>query len=495
MNKELFGRKSEKRAGDDADADAQQLSLEGLVVHESVTEEAQQQTFITVKPHQRRRKHPGRNAIPADLPVNRQVLEPPEDEKRCSCCGREKVKIDETIRREIERIPARYVVNEYVRPKYACKHCKDTVTAVEPPLTSLIPRCLAGPQLLLFVVSSKYRYHLPLYRIQRQIYHESRVWFTRSTMVGWIRALCVPLERIYRAMIAEVKSGLYIHGDESLLKQVGGTTGSGSKTCWMWVYRGGPQARVAVFDYTQTRGGEAPRKFLKGSPAGTYLMIDGYSGYNAAIQQHDLVGMICMVHVRRQFVEAADVGSERPYAQKIIRMIGRLYRIEKLATTGDYTPDKRKNMRQRLSAAILNTIKIALQNPGFTVLPSSRIGQAINYMLNHWTQVCRYLEDGTLPIDNNPDEQIIRLLAIGRKNWMFTGSEEGGKRMAFLYSVSVTCQINGIALEEYLPDALMRAAIRPDEDNLADLTPLQWLKAKHNGTLPPLNAESYPSVG
>jgi transposase len=486
LRKETFGRKSEKIEHDPN----QQTMLDELLAQlppEEAPEAAQD--YVTVKPHQRRRKHPGRNAIPEDIPREQHIIEPPEEEKTCTC-GCAKVKLGEAKRVVVERIPARYIAHEYIRPKYVCPRCRDGVTVAEPPLVSPIAKGMAGMNLLLFVLLSKYRYHLPLYRIQRQIYHESRIWFTRSTMVGWIAEVCTLLKRVYGCMCNEVKSGMYLHGDESLVRLC--PAGGGSQSTYMWVYVGAG-GRVAVFDYRDSRGKDAPRQFLNGCTAGTYLMIDGYAAYDAAIDKYKLVPMICLAHVRREFIEAAEVGDQREYANRIIRFIGQLYRVERFATARSMNAEQRLQLRRRVSAPIMDKIKQALLQPGFAILPQSYIGKAINYLRKYWDRATRFLERGELPIDNNIDERVIRTLTIGRKNWMFIASEAGGKRMAILYSFLATCALLGVDPEQYLPDVLMRLAVRPAEASVADLTPLEWLKARNGGALPDSAAALYPS--
>jgi transposase len=485
LRKALFGKRSERQIVHDE----AQTTLEGLFEQVAPSEKEAEEDFVEVKPHQRRRKHPGRNAIPQDYPREEHVILPPEEELTCECCGRPKVEFARVERTVVERIPATYKVDVYIRPKFACRHCKDGVTIGEAPLVSPIPKGMAGLRLLLFVIMSKYRYHLPLYRIQRQIYHESRFWFTRATMVGWIRALCVALERIYKEMARELKAGRVIHGDESLLRLCNG----GSKTTYMWVYVGAGR-RVAVFDYRTTRGADAPRQFLKGCNPGTYLMIDGYKAYDQSIGKYKLLAMLCMVHFRRQFIEARDVGVHKEFASRIIKLIGRLYRVEGFADKLKFDDEKRHELRKRISKPIMDSIKAALLDPGFARLPASRIGQAISFGLSNWDRLTRFLEAGDLPIDNNIDEQIIRTLAIGRKNWMFVASEAGGKWMAMLYSFIATSSLNGIDAEQYLADVLMRIGIRPCDASVADLTPIEWLKAKNGGVLPQTRQKLYPSV-
>jgi transposase len=217
------------------------------------------------------------------------------------------------VRKVIERKPAEYILHEYVRIKRACPVLKDTVKVAEPPLVTPISRGLAGLSLLLFVLESKYRYHLPLYRVQRQIYHESQIWFTRSTMVGWIAEVCVLLRRIYLEMIAEVKRSGCIYSDDSRVLRV--TRETGSHTSFMWLYLG-CEGRNTIFDYRDTRGSAAPREFLKGVLPGTYLMIDENASYNDAIKRYKLIELRCRMHIRREFVESAEVGSHKEYALK-----------------------------------------------------------------------------------------------------------------------------------------------------------------------------------
>jgi transposase len=488
LRKDAFGRKSEKIEHDPN----QQTILDELLAQLPAVQSQEQrdEDAVTVKSHQRRRKHPGRNAIPEDIPREKHIIATPEHDKTCPCCGGAKVVLETVTRTVVERIPATYVVHEYQRDKMVCPRCRDGVHVPELPVVSLVPKGLAGIKLLLFVLTSKYRYHLPLYRIQRQIYHESRIWFTRGTMAGWIAQVCVPLKRVYDAMCAEVKAGPYVHADESLLRLC--PKAGGSHTSYMWVYLGASQ-RVAVFDYRDSRGSKAPREFLTGCAPGTYLMIDGYAAYDAAIAKHDLKAMLCMVHARREFVEAAEVGEQKNYALRIVRIIGQLYRIERFATQHAMSAQQRQQLRGKYSAAIMDKLKAALTQPGFAVLPQSRIGKAIHYVLGHWPRLLRFLDNGDLPIDNSPAERVIRHLAVGRKNWLFVTSEAGGKNMARLYSVQATCALLGIDLEQYLEDVLIRVSARPDDASVADLTPQEWLKARNGGNLPP-PATIYPST-
>ncbi|MBD3347531.1 MAG: IS66 family transposase [Chitinivibrionales bacterium] len=346
-----------------------------------------------------------------------------------------------------------------------------------------IPKGIADVFLLCFVISSKYRYHLPLYRIQRQIFHESGIWFTRSTMVSWLRYLYKSIRRIHYELLGEYKRSLLKHADESPLKvhlpDVSGRHHEGR----MWVGLGkndheGPV--TAVFHYDKSRSAKAALSFLKGSRPGDILMVDGFEPYTQPVRKYGLIELNCMAHARRKFKEALDTGYKADYCKKMLRKIGHLYRIERFADRKNADTETRGRLRQKYSKKILNEIKDLLQDPGFTVLPSRKVGEAINYMLNHWNKLTTFIDNGLYPIDNNAVERIIRTLAIGRKNWMVAGSENGAKWCAVYYSIFATCLLNGIDPEEYLRDVLMRLAIRPANADVKDLLPVNWAREKGN---------------
>ncbi len=482
LRKEVFGKKSEKQTvADDCQLEMIEL-LSQIVPNVAPT---QKDEYIDVKATKRRKNHPGRNAIPDSVETHEHLIDLPEDHKNCNNgCGPLK-QIGEQKRTVIVRIPAKYERHIYIQPVYACNKCKDTPVAQEMPVVSPLPRIIPDINLLLFVILSKYQFHQPLYRIQRLIYHESQIWFTRSTMVGWIAEICVPLKRIYNHLVSAVKNSFCIHSDDSKIKRCGHTS-------YMWPYVNGEQT-VAVFDYRETRSAAAPREFLKGVKPGTYLMTDCYSSYNDSVKKYQLIQMACMMHVRREFIEAIETKYHIEYNRKILRFIRHLYRIERFANEKGFSVEQRFDIRQRCSKVILEQMKDSLMNPGITIVPQSRTAKAINYALGHWDRIIRFLERGDLPIDNGIDERVIRDLAIGRKNWIQVMSDEGGKRMAILYSIIATCKLNCINPEEYLKDILMRMAIRPAEADVSDLTPVEWLKARNGGKLPE-KKPLYPSV-
>ena len=484
-----FGRSSEKLV-DLEQLDALQMEMDALLEQAMEAEkkcaEAERET-VEVTSYRRRRKHPGRNALPEDL-ITEKTLDVSDAERICDCCGLPKSVIDTKAHVVVERIPARYEVTRYLRPVYACSHCKDTVSVAEPVMTP-IAKGLAGPCLLVFVMVSKYVYHLPLYRIQRQIFHESGgIWFTRSTLSGWVGQICAILERIHRALLDQYRASRIKHADESPLSVM---CDKKLRTGWMWVGLSG-DGRTAVFVYDRHRSGKAALKLLEGSSAGDYLMIDDCASYHKVIDKLKLVDQRCMVHIRRKFVDARKAGSQSKYVDIMLIKIGQLYRIERLARNTGCSNQQRLVLRRKYSAEIMRQIKSLLDNPGFAVLPQSTLGSAILHFRKNWDQACRFLESGELPIDNSANERIIRPFAIGRNNWLQAGSENGARWMATLYSICTTCKLNNIDVNEYLADVIMRLPLRPANADISDLTPVGWYRDKHNGDMPPVT-HLYPS--
>jgi len=247
-----------------------------------------------------------------------------------------------------------------------------------------------------------------------------------------------------------------------------------------------------IFDYRDGRGSDAPREFLNGVVPGTYLMTDEYAAYNDAVKRYGLIQMACWMHIRREFIESAEVNSQKEFSLRIVRFIGQLYRIERFAKKKEMTTEQRLSLRRAVSVPVMKKIHDALISVDFVLLPQNRITKAINYALRNWQKAQVFLTNASLPIDNGPSERVIRDLAIGRKNWNSVGSKRGGKWMAILYSIIATCKLNGIDVDAYFRDVLMRLAMRPENASVTDLTPLEWHKANNGGKLPDLKP-IYPS--
>jgi transposase len=485
-----FGRSSEK-LNEQSDLDALQTEMDDLLKQLETAKESDNDKGdteeIEVTAHKRRRRKHGRNSIPEELITN-VTVDLSEEEKKCGNCGTALQQFDVKKHLVVDRIPAKYTATRYLQPVYGCPCCKDKVTAKEMPVVTPIPKGLAATALLVFVLTSKYQYHLPLYRIQRQIYHESRIWFTRSTLCTWVGQCCGLLERIYKALLLQYRLSKIKHADETrIMVKVNGKL----KECWMWTGLTG-DGRTGVFLYNRHRSGAAAKLLLEGSSSGDYLMIDDCPSYNKAIKDYHLTVLRCMAHIRRKFVDAQKAGSRREYCGKILIKIGQLYRLERFATKKEYTVEQRTELRKTLSRRVLDEIKAMLIDPGFSPLPQSLVGNAINYFLKNWEAATRYCEWGALPIDNTSDERINRPFTIGRNNWMQAGSENGARWMGSLYTIITTCKLNNINPEEYLNEIMMLLAVRPENADVIDLLPVNWYR-KNNGGKDPAHTPLYPS--
>ena len=484
-----FGKSSEKLTAQ-ADLDALQLEMDELLNQIAAVQDIEllkEEDTIEIPVHNRRRKKHGRNSIPAEL-ITEVTIDLSVDEKKCSCCGSELQQFDIKEHLVVDRIPAMYTATRYLQPVYGCPVCKDSVTSREMPLVTPIAKGLAGASLLVFVLVSKYQHHLPLYRIQRQIFHESRIWFTRSTLCTWVGQSCGLLERIHKGLLKLYRSANIKHADETrVMVKVDGKL----RECWMWTGLTG-DGRTAVFLYNKHRSGAAALALLEGSHPGDYLMIDDCPSYNKPVKELKLIDMRCMAHIRRKFVDAYAAGRHKGYLKKVIIKIGQLYRLERYATKKEFTIEQRTDLRQKLSRSVLDDVKKLLIDPGFLPLPQSLAGTAINYFLKNWDEAARFLVWGALPIDNTADERINRPFTIGRNNWMQAGSENGARWMAILYSIITTCKLNNINPEEYLKEVLMMLAIRHANADVTDLLPVNWYK-KNNGDTDPIHTPLYPS--
>lgn len=419
----------------------------------------------------RKKKGHGRKPLPDDILREEHVIDVPESDKTCSCCGKQKKHIGDDVTEELEYKPAVFFVNRYVRPKYVCPDCsgEGVATAALPPRP--IDKGIAGPWLLAYIIVSKFVDHLPLYRLQ-QMFMRYGININRSTMVGWLAEICGYLEAIYLAMKEElVTKSFLIQADETTLKVLDDTVVDKCLLGYLWPFVG--DGKLAVFEFRDSRSREGPTDFLTDFKE-RYLLSDGYAGYNQVIEKNGLKHLMCWAHARRKFFENKDLAPE--FATKVLGLIGELYDVEREAK--DMKPELRKTLRADQSTGILATLKSLLENPGSTILPKNKIAEAVAYTLNHWSQLTRFLDDGRLPIDNNLCENTLRPVALGRKNWLFAGSLEGAKRMAIIDSLVATCKLNGINPFDYFATVLPIVAGYP-ANKIADLIPTNWNMSKN----------------
>lgn len=463
FRKQIFGSKSEKVIH----YDANQMVIEGLF--KEVPQISEPQEYEKVNSY-KRRKHNGRNKIPDNIPREHINLDPKDT--ICHCCHQEKKVIAEEVTEQLVRKPAAYVVKCYHRRKWACPHCKSDGVEIAPPPPSPIEKCLVDINFLIWILLSKYNDHLPLFRIQNIIKRESEVIISRSTMVGWIATLCFLLESIVNKMKIEIISSGYIHADDTKVRQQ-----KRKQLCYFWVYQS-PELKVTLFDYQLTRNKDAPKEFLKEFKSGIFL-TDDYAGFNEIVTKNQLLHALCWVHARRNFVRVYEDGFQKEYCWKVILYINQLFKIERFCKKWNLTPEVRLKVRKRLSQIPLGKLENKLLHRDFYLNRKSKLLNAIEYLLGNWDKFTQFMENGRIKLDNNNVERDIRHIAVGRKNWLNTGSKEGGKRMAIMYSVLVTCKHLGINPSDYLLDIFTKISKNFPASRISELTPLQWLKSQN----------------
>jgi len=422
----------------------------------------------------RERARRGRRPLPKDLPRKRIVLEPAATELICPGCAGARRRIGADITEELEYEPAVLYINEYERPKYACPRCEHGVAQAALPARP-IEKGRPGPGLLAHVVVAKYSEHLPLYR-QETICPRSGVELSRRTLCDWVRAVADLGAPIVQYMKTEaVLTSKVIHSDDTHITVQDPRHAGGSRTGYLWVY-GGEHADL-VYDFTPSRSRDGPLAFL-GNYEG-YLQADAYAGYDEVFKTGRVIEVGCWAHARRYFFEAVKTALEP--ATALLAQIRRLYAVERVAKDLDATA--RRDLRQAHRDPILTQIAETLEAIAPHHLPKSPMGEAIGYARRQWRALTRYVEDGDLAIDNNASERALRMVAVGRKNWMFAGSDAGGQRAAILYSLIGTCKRIGIDPFAYLRDVLARVSTHPMR-RINELTPRGWKAALAATTAP-----------
>jgi len=419
------------------------------------------------------RKGHGRKPLPKDLPRKRIVHDVPDEEKVCPECGRDKKRIGEEVSEQIEYVPASLYILEHVRPKYACPCCQEHVAVADKPV-KVIEKGLPGPGLVAHVLTSKYCDHLPLYR-QEFLLARHGVALSRKTLCGWVLKAADKLRPLIEAMKREALASAVVHTDDTPVR-VQGDGKDGPFTGRFWVYVGDDAHPYTVYDYTPSRKRDGPAEFLDGYKG--YLQADAFGGYDGIYTSGDVVEVACWAHARRKFYDARSTDPDR--AHRALAWIRQLYDVEKDAKKLD--AEGRRAMRQEHSKPLFEGVegtqgfKTWLDEQQSLVLPKSPIGEAVNYALNHWTALTRYLDDGILDIDNNAAEQALRGIAIGRKNWLFLGSNRGGRAAAAHYTLIQSAKRHGIDPFAYLRDILLRITAAPPAD-LRELFPDRWKAA------------------
>jgi transposase len=411
------------------------------------------------KPHGRRR--PAR-----ELRREERRYELAPLERACPECGGQRQEIGVETTSQYDYKPAEVFVIEHQQVKYACAHCQAAVT-IAPKPAAPIDRGLPGPGLLAQVIVDKYQDHLPLYRSEAR-FERLGVTLPRSTMCDWMAAAAERLLPLYFSLTQFVLQSKVLHTDDTTVP-VRDETRSSNRYGRLWDYIGDAEHPGVVFDYTPTHGRDGPARFLKDFKG--YLQADAYGGYDGiyAGSGGAIIEVACWAHARKRFKDAQNADPERALAAKA--WIRQLYDVEDEAK--NVSAEERLRLRQEKSRPVLEAFRQWLIAQQADVLPKSPIAVAIKYVFNQWEALHRYTSDGDLHIDNNISERTLKLVGIGRANWLFLGSDKGGQTAAVLFSFTATCKHLRIDAFAYLRDVLERLPTQP-ADRLDELLPHQW---------------------
>lgn len=413
----------------------------------------------------------GRQRLPKSLRRERRVYDLEEAKRQCPECQERLRRIGEDVSERLEYVPASLLVIEEACQKYACPKGCTVVTAEKP--EAPIDKGLAGPGLLAHVAVSKFGDHLPLHR-QEEIFRRQGVELARQTLCDWMRECAELVSPLYELMKQRVLASKAVQTDDTPVPVLDPDLPR-TRTGRIWTYLGDDAYPYTVYDYTPTRSRDGPEEFLKAFRG--YLQADAYSGYDHFYEEPErgIEEVACWAHARRRHFEAQS--SDLMRSTVMLAYIRLLYDVEREAQERRLKGEARRAVRLEKSKPILDDIRTYLEREQPRVLPKSPEGEAIAYTLANWKALTRYLDDGDLAIDNNGAERSLRGVAVGRKNWMFYGSDNGGRTAAVLSSLIATSKRGGLDPFAYLRDLFGRISSHP-QSRLAELLPDQW-KAAH----------------
>ena len=403
----------------------------------------------------------------------------PEEEKVCAC-GCRLSRIGEEVSEKLDIVPQKIRVMRHIRPKYACRACEGVedngpTVKIAPLPPQIIPQGIVTPGLLAYILVNKFADGLPFYR-QSAMFERLGVDISRATMSAWTIRAARACEPLIELLQHEIRSGPLINMDETTVQVLKEPGRKNTSKSYMWVARGGPSANpVVLFHYDPGRSGQVAQQIVGGFQG--YLQTDGYIGYKALGESGGITHVGCMAHVRRKFVEVIKAGgkkkkgSKHGTAQNVIDLIAKLYLLEKQAKEQELDPEQIKQMRQEQAKPILDKIKALLDHRHETTPPKSLLGRAIAYALGQWERVEAYLENGILRPDNNLAENAIRPFAVGRKNWLFSGSPAGAKASAAIYSLIESAKANALNPYDYLIQVFEKLPAAKSQNDMKALLP------------------------
>lgn len=379
-----------------------------------------------------------------DLPRDVRIIDIPDSEKICSCCGGALHSMKDDAAEHVEYVPATLKIIETRRKKYACNSCHGEIKRAKEEFPALFAKGMASPSLIAFLIVCKYADHLPLYRIS-QILKRMGIEISDSLMSEWLLHASELFDDLMKRMIVTVLATRHVFTDDTILPmQNKDPNRNATVKSRLWVYAAytepDRQKPLVVYDFSVTRSQAAPMGFLAGYAG--YLQADAFPGYDVLFRSKKVFEIACWAHTRRKFVEVTALMKTPGRAHTAIAYIKKLYAIE--SQIRRLKNDEKRALRQDQSRKVLAQFKSWLDVEVNGVLPKSALGNAIGYTLKNWDALCRYTEQGFLEADNNFAERCMRPVALGRKNYLFVGSERGGKAAALYYSLIESCKLNKV---------------------------------------------------
>lgn len=464
FKKQIFGQKADKFVDL---KNEQQLQFDGFDKLTLTPAEKKQ----SIGSHERKKRKPNgqdKITLPADLPVERQFIDIPEAEKICPETGKTLVKIGEEITSKLAHKPGSYFIKQIVRPKYA--HIEEGVAIAELP-ESLLKRCSADESLLADIIVKKFCDHLPLYR-QSEMMAREGIRISRQILSEWVIRAGIALKPLYKMMLSQILESNNVFYDETPVDMLSPGKGKAHQA-YMWVLVGGKASDppYRIYDFCTNRCHYNAAELLKGYHG--VLHSDKYGAYESLANKKLLIWCPCWSHIRRKFIEAES--GDPPFRDWVLRQIRYLFMLEKIAWAR--SEEERLRIRQEKEIPIIDRLIKAIKDKMINgkILPKSKFKEALGYFCSLIPHLKNYTEHAWARLDNNVAERAVRPVAVGRKNWLFVGNEDGGEAAGILLSLVQSCRAIGVNPREYLED-VMRRLMAHSTKKLQEFLPDQWLK-------------------
>ena len=444
-----------------------------------------EQTTVTVPAHER--KKAGRRAIDPRHPRIEVLHDISDEEKQCGC-GDELVRIGEETREVVQVIPEQMWIERHVYPKYGCRACEGSGDEDRPAVriaereTTILPRSIASPALVAFILVNKFVDHLPFYR-QEKRFARIGIDISRQDMSNWTITVGRAIKPLIERFVVWIRGGPFMQMDETPLQVLNEPGRANTRKSYMWLARGGPpEAPVVVYHYSRTRGSDYPRSLLDGYEG--YLQADAYRVYRMLAEELGFTLVGCWAHARRKFHEAAQASKKAGAAEEGMKYIGRLYEIERELRAEDLTAQAFVDKRREKVEPVLAEFSSWLKKQQLSVVPSSLLGKAVAYTIHEWDALSRYLDRKEITPDNNAAENHVRPFVVGRRNWLFSGAPRGAEASCAIFSLIETAKHNGLDPFAYLNYVFEKAPFIHDAEGWDQILPNRLDEAMLAAALP-----------